>query len=128
MRGIGRWLGTNPIGEPSNPWGPNMRTLYLLTCSLVCAGLTLAQAGPLGEAYFKPWGLFLNYIDASVKPGDNFFLYANGNWLKHQVIPADRTYSGVNLELDRQNEDRLKGLAALLARTPDEKLTAEQRK
>jgi predicted metalloendopeptidase len=32
----------------------------------------------------------LNNIDKSVRPGDNFFLYANGAWVQRTVIPADR--------------------------------------
>jgi putative endopeptidase len=79
-------------------------------------------------AAVQPWGVELSYIDKTVKPGDDFFLYSNGNWVKHDVIPADRTYSGVNLELDRSNEARLKGLVAELAATPDAKLSAEGRK
>ena len=81
-----------------------------------------------GRAAVQPWGVELSYLDKTVKPGDDFFLYANGNWVKHDVIPADRTYSGVNLELDRENEARLKGLVAELAASPDSKLTAEGRK
>ncbi|HEY4985997.1 MAG TPA: M13 family metallopeptidase, partial [Bradyrhizobium sp.] len=64
----------------------------------------------------------------SVKPGDDFFLYANGNWVRKAVIPGDRTYSGVNLELDLQNEARLKGLVADLAKAPDSTLSPEERK
>ncbi len=30
-------------------------------------------------------------MDRSVKPGDNFFAYANGSWLAHTEIPADRS-------------------------------------
>jgi putative endopeptidase len=29
-------------------------------------------------------------LDRSVKPGDNFFLYANGDWIKRTEIPPDR--------------------------------------
>jgi putative endopeptidase len=36
-------------------------------------------------------GINLSYIDKSVKPGDNFFDYANGDWLKNARIPADRS-------------------------------------
>ena len=34
-------------------------------------------------------------MDRSVKPGDNFFEYANGTWLKDTEIPADRSSFGV---------------------------------
>jgi putative endopeptidase len=41
------------------------------------------------------WGFDLASEDTSVKPGDNFFLYANGNYIKHLEIPADRTDIGL---------------------------------
>jgi len=34
-------------------------------------------------------------MDRSVKPGDNFFEYANGDWIKRTVIPPDRSRIGV---------------------------------
>lgn len=35
-------------------------------------------------------GIIAGDIDHSVKPGDNFFEYANGEWLKRTEIPPDR--------------------------------------
>ncbi len=97
--------------------------------ALVLSALAVAMSGALAaEPQVKPWGVELSYIDKDVKPGDDFFMYANGNWVKHDVIPPDRTYSGVNLELDKQNEARLKGLVADLSKMPDDKLTPEERK
>ena len=102
--------------------------LSLSAAAIVVATATSLCAQPSGHAAVQPWGVELSYIDKSVKPGDDFFLYSNGNWVKHDVIPADRTYSGVNLELDKQNEARLKGLVAELAASPDNRLTSEERK
>ena len=46
-------------------------------------------------------------MDASVKPGDNFFLYANGTWLKNNPVPASKTRWG-SFDLLRQTSlDRL---------------------
>lgn len=39
------------------------------------------------------------YMDSSVKPGDNFFLYVNGDWLKHTEIPPTETELGAFPEL-----------------------------
>jgi putative endopeptidase len=75
-----------------------------------------------------PWGVDMKYLDRSVKPGDDFFAYANGGWLKSSEIPADRSYAGVNLELDLKNEARLKQLVADLAAKPDGQLGGEERK
>ena len=40
-------------------------------------------------------GISIANMDPTVKPGDNFYLYANGGWLKRTVIPADRSRIGV---------------------------------
>ncbi len=39
-------------------------------------------------------GIDLAAMDKSVKPGDDFFRYANGSWLKKTEIPADRSSIG----------------------------------
>ena len=57
----------------------------------------------------------IEYIDAanmdkSVKPGDNFYLYANGTWLKNNPVPTSKTRWG-SFDVLRQNSlDRLKKL------------------
>src|SRR5690349_21627780 len=38
-------------------------------------------------------------IDSSIKPGDNFFLFVNGKWLKSAVIPPSESSVGAGLEL-----------------------------
>ena len=52
-------------------------------------------------------------MDRSVAPGDDFFKYANGTWLKHTEIPADRSSytSGVILTdlTDRRTADLIQG-------------------
>ncbi|HET7268613.1 MAG TPA: M13 family metallopeptidase, partial [Oleiagrimonas sp.] len=42
----------------------------------------------------------------SVKPGDNFFKYANGNWLKHAKIPPDRSSVGVFYTIFKRTQER----------------------
>lgn len=39
-------------------------------------------------------------FDNSVKPGDDFFRYINGKWLKHIPIPTFRTSYGVSEEIE----------------------------
>ena len=39
-------------------------------------------------------GIDLAGMDRSVAPGDNFFAYANGSWVKTAVIPPDRSSFG----------------------------------
>lgn len=39
-------------------------------------------------------GIDVEYIDTTVKPGDDFFAYVNGGWLANNEIPADRSRYG----------------------------------
>ena len=50
-------------------------------------------------------------MDLSVKPGDNFYLYANGNWIKNNPIPASKTRWG---SFDVLREESLQRLRSLL--------------
>ena len=47
------------------------------------------DARPMG-----PWGFDLAGMDRSVKPGDDFNQFANGDWIKHTQIPPDRARYG----------------------------------
>ena len=80
-----------------------------LTAGLVSVAFA---ASPATKPVFGPWGVTLAYMDTSVGPGSDFFRYTNGGWLKTAVIPPDRQFAGVNLELDKENEARLKSIVA----------------
>ena len=78
--------------------------------ALTAAALTLAacthapaQAPAPGQAQIPPWGLDLGSRDLSVKPGDDFYHYADGHWLEAHTIPADRTRWGSFDELDERS-------------------------
>ncbi len=47
-------------------------------------------------------------MDLSVKPGDNFYLYANGAWLKTNPVPASKTRWGSFDVLRQTSLDKLK--------------------
>ena len=56
----------------------------------------------------KTPGIDVNNMDRSVKPGDNFFLFVNGNWIKKNPIPpSERAWGSFN-ELYEKNYKRLK--------------------
>jgi len=50
----------------------------------------------------------VKHIDPSVKPGDDFFLYANGTWLKENPIPPAYSSWGIGNEVNEEIRDRLK--------------------
>lgn len=47
-------------------------------------------------------------LDPSVKPGDNFFEYANGGWIKKNPIPAAYSSWGIGNVVSEDLRDRLK--------------------
>ena len=49
-------------------------------------------------------------MDLSVKPGDNFYLYANGNWIKNNPVPASKTRWGSFDGLREESSKRMRNL------------------
>jgi len=61
-------------------------------------------------------GIAISSIETTIRAGDNFYLYANGDWIKRTVLPPDRTSLGVfNVLADRSNE-RVAGIVEDLSK------------
>ena len=79
-------------------------SLVLLTAA--AAVVTSAAAATSIAATAPAHGIDLASIDRSVAPGDDFFRYANGEWLKTTEIPADRSTWGTFAVLAELNTKR----------------------
>ena len=78
---------------------------WILATAVLCATTAwAATAAPQVPDGNRPIGIDLAGIDHGVKPGDNFFRYANGDWLKTAKIPADRSSTGTFLKVFEQSE------------------------
>ncbi len=64
----------------------------------------------------KPQVLSKSNMDLSIKPGDDFFHYANGAWLKNNPIPDDKIMYGSGEELNDYNQFALKDIIELAAK------------
>ena len=65
------------------------------------AALALALAAPLAAQTPVP-GLDAAGMDRDVRPGDDFYGYASGAWVRQTVIPADRSaYGSFNVAAER---------------------------
>ena len=67
-----------------------MRFRYLMLASALIAAAPAFAAAPK----YGSFGLELKDMDRNVKPGDSFFEYALGTWLRDHPIPADKTGAG----------------------------------
>ena len=60
-----------------------------------------AAAMSLASPKYGTWGFDLSGMDRSVKPGDDFFKFANGKWTERTEIPSDQTrYGNFNILRD----------------------------
>ena len=50
-------------------------------------------------------------MDSTVKPGDDFFDYANGGWIKRNPIPADQSSWGIGNLVIEENLKRLREIS-----------------
>lgn len=66
-------------------------------------------------------------MDKAVKPGDDFYAYANGAWMKSAVIPADRSSIGGFVIADQQTEKQLGELIAEIGKSDAAGTTDEGR-
>lgn len=69
-----------------------------------------ATGAPAGRAQIGAWGLDLTSSDTSVKPGDDFYRYAEGKWLDSNQIPPDRTSWGSFVELADRAEGQIRAI------------------
>src|SRR4051812_30858777 len=72
-------------------------------------------------------GIDLAGMDKSVNPGDDFFGYANGGWMKATQIPADRTSFGafdvIFDEVSKRTADLIKSAAD--SANPEQKMAGD---
>jgi len=102
-----------------------MNSFVPISISLFCAIGLLAAPQPQQS----PPPLDPKNMDMSVKPGDDFFRYANGEWIKRTEIPPEYSRWGAFNELIERNNDALHTIAEKASKTPvDAKLAPETQK
>ena len=73
------------------------------------AAASVADPKPL---HFGSWGVDLTARDTSVKPGDDFDMYANGGWKAKTEIPADQASAGVDYDVFNLTQDQLRAVVS----------------
>ncbi|TAJ80363.1 MAG: M13 family peptidase [Sphingobium sp.] len=89
---------------------------------------TPATATATATATAKPtygsYGFDAAGMDPSVKPGDDFYLHANGTWAKNTPIPADKSNYGAFNTLDELSRARTRAILETAKDDPDSKIGA----
>ncbi|HEY6448378.1 MAG TPA: M13 family metallopeptidase [Acidobacteriaceae bacterium] len=89
---------------------PSRVSLAAVAALLLTASLVPAQENPAAADASATHGIRAANMDPSVKPGDNFYLYANGGWVGRTEIPADRAGIGVFTILADQSNKNVAGI------------------
>ncbi|MBX5459868.1 MAG: M13 family metallopeptidase [Steroidobacteraceae bacterium] len=120
------------------------RRLAALTLAALAVGCTTPGVQPLAQGAAAPsappaavpapkkaaigdFGLDLTARKLSVKPGDDFFAYANGTWFDHFTIPEDRSSFGIFTKLDEQSQNRVRDIIEQAAASHPAPGTPEQK-
>ncbi len=106
------------------------RLIPVLTCIWL---LRPAQAEPTELArnadntVLRSYGFDVEGMNPDVRPGDDFFLYANGNWISKSEIPADKASFGVINELEDLSRERSRAILDEARQDPSSKIGAAYR-
>jgi len=60
-----------------------------------------------------------DFMDLSIKPGDDFYRYANGNWIKNNQIPDDRSSYGSFDIVSKETDQNIRTLLEEVAKKTD---------
>ena len=89
---------------------------FFLVPAAICAFMTVftlsapAQSPSTDAPQTDTHGIAARNMDTSVRPGDDFYRYANGGWIDRTEIPPDRGRVGVFTTLDDLSNKRTAGL------------------
>ena len=88
-----------------------MGWLTCLTMVMACGNSNKEEAPKV----FAEKGLELSAMDTQLRPGDDFYNYVNGNWMKTAKIPADKpAWGSFYMLMDKTDEQCLSILDDLL--------------
>ena len=93
------------------------KTLTLATASLLA--VAAAPAANAAKPFYGDWGYDRSAMDSSVKPGDDFWAYVNGDWDKKTQIAADRASAGPFVTLSDKSEADVRKIVEQLANDPN---------
>jgi putative endopeptidase len=114
------------VSRLQQPSRYNRGMKYLIYSLCACGALTAASAAAAPPALTS--GLNLAGMDKTVRPQDDIFEYANGQWLKTVSIAEDRSSVSIATELSDRSLDQLRALIEAVAKDEAAPANSEARK
>lgn len=90
----------------------------LLLASVAALLLSAPALAQTGKPHYGSFGVDLTAQKPGVKPGDDFWTYANGGWAERTQILADRTSAGPFVDLAIAAETNVRTLLDEMAKNP----------
>ena len=89
--------------------------LFMLAASSM---LAITSASDAAKPVYGTWGVDTRDMDRAVKPGDSFFHYVEGHWLKTAEIAPDKSRAGYNYDLPDATEIEVRQLVEAAPAAP----------
>lgn len=88
-------------------FGVSLLTVLLLIFSIGCTPRETLNESPTEPEYpaFE-----VSNMDKTANPGDDFYVYANGNWIRNNPVPDDKVSVGAFREVYDRNQEMIKSL------------------
>jgi putative endopeptidase len=82
---------------------------------------------PAPAAQIGTYGFDAAGMDRAVPPGDNFYQYANGTWVRNTPIPPDKSNYGTFNVLDDLSRERTRAIIEEAAKDPSTRRRSRRR-
>ncbi len=89
-------------------------------------GFLLCATGAFAQGNLSS-GIDLKSLDTSVKPGDDFYHYAAGGWLKSHPLDAEHVHNGAFTDLQELSQKRIQDIILGFASKPQAQGTLGQK-
>jgi len=89
-----------------------LKQSLMATAGIIALAIGTSGCGDSGKEKNAEPALNPSNMDTTVKPGDDFYKYANGNWLKNNPIPDEYSRYGAFEVLEEENYTQLKTILA----------------
>src|SRR3954452_3829682 len=82
------------------------------------------EPAPAPKAQVGTYGFDTAGMDTSVRPGDDFYNYANGTWAKNTPIPPDKSNYGAFTALQDTSQQRVRDILDAARNDPNSRIGA----